>query len=231
MKNQNEKSVDASRDQQAQSGALGVATGSVAGDAPQQPKALMCRLAELMAEWRQTRDNMKARGEHDAAIAVECCMETLHEDVTTFIKEVRAYQQHCAKPQNDQGQTRTLLCLRPTSGMTRDHSANNFMPMKSKQTPANPGAAMVVGSGPSLGSLRVWWIPQVPMDDPFRVEVATVREAKLLLDTLAKYDIFQFENRIKPDYSNAGGLEVFEDGEWCEWYDEDGNSIDETESA
>ena len=104
------------------------------------------------------------------------------------------------------------------------------MSMKSKQTPANSGAARVVGSGPSLGSLRVWWIPQVPMQ-PFRVEVATVREAKLLLDTLAKYDIFQFENRIKPDYCNAGGLEVFEDGEWCEWYDEDGNSIDETESA
>lgn len=37
--------------------------------------------------------------------------------------------------------------------MTRDHSANNFMLMKSKQTPDNSGAAMVVGSGPSLGSL------------------------------------------------------------------------------
>ena len=36
--------------------------------------------------------------------------------------------------------------------MTRDHSANYFMPMKSEQTPANSGAAMVVGSGPSLAS-------------------------------------------------------------------------------
>ena len=37
--------------------------------------------------------------------------------------------------------------------MTRDHSANYFMPMKSKQTPANSGAAMVVGSSPSFGNL------------------------------------------------------------------------------
>jgi hypothetical protein len=61
---------------------------------------------------------------------------------------------------------------------------------------------------------------------PFYVDVKTVREAKLTLDTLAKYDIFQFENNIKPDYCNAGGLEVFECGEWGEWYDEEGNDID-----
>ena len=109
MKNQNETSVEASHDQQAQSGALGVATGSVAGAAPQQPKPLMCRLAELMAEWRQTRDNMKARGEDDAAIAVECCMETLHEDVSTFIKEMKAYREHCAKPQNSDSQTQSRI--------------------------------------------------------------------------------------------------------------------------
>lgn len=76
--------------------------------------------------------------------------------------------------------------------------------------------------------LRVWWIPQVPMP-PFRVDVANIREAKLLLDTLAKYDEFQFENNIKPDYSNTGGLEVLLDGQWEDWYNEDGNSIDETE--
>jgi len=77
--------------------------------------------------------------------------------------------------------------------------------------------------------LRVWWIPQVPMK-PFHAEVATLHEAKLILDTLARYDLFQFENKVKPDYCNAGGLEAFRqdgDGEWCEWYDpETGNDID-----
>ena len=82
---------------------------------------------------------------------------------------------------------------------------------------------------PSPGNLRIWWIPQMPMQ-PFHVDVANVHEAKLLLDTLARYDTFQFEHNIKPDYSNAGGLEVFEDGEWCEWCDEEGADIDATET-
>lgn len=51
---------------------------------------------------------------------------------------------------------------------------------------------------------------------------------------LANYDIFQFENHIKPDYWNVSGLEVYEaaafDGEpgWCEWYDEE--TGDDTDS-
>lgn len=70
------------------------------------------------------------------------------------------------------------------------------------------------------GSLRVWWIPQVPMK-AFRVPVKDAEQAKLLLNALADYDAFQFENQVKGDYCNAGGLEVFEGGEWSEWYDED----------
>ena len=46
-----------------------------------------------------------------------------------------------------------------------------------------------------------------------------------MLDMLANYDLFQLENNIKPDYSNMGGLSVFEDGEWCEWESEDGDDI------
>ena len=59
------------------------------------------------------------------------------------------------------------------------------------------------------GNLRVWWIPQVPMK-PFEKSVRTLREARLLLDTLANYDQFQLDNNIKPDYSNMGGLMQFE---------------------
>ena len=78
--------------------------------------------------------------------------------------------------------------------------------------------------------LRVWWIPQVPMN-PFYVDVRTIREAKLLLKALAEYDLFQLANKIKPDFCNAGGLQEWEDGEWIEWYDDDGNDIDETEQG
>lgn len=73
--------------------------------------------------------------------------------------------------------------------------------------------------------LRVWWIPQVPMH-PFHVEVEDIKQARKILDTLAAYDIFQYENNVKPDYCNVGGLEVFEDGEWIEWESADGDNID-----
>ena len=86
---------------------------------------------------------------------------------------------------------------------------------------------------PKNGDLRVWWIPQVP-GKPFYQAVTSLVEAKLLLNALAEYDTFQFENRIKPDYCNAGGLQVYEaeleslDGQdgWCDWYDENGDDID-----
>ncbi len=75
---------------------------------------------------------------------------------------------------------------------------------------------------------RVWWIPQVPMK-AFHVPVKTVEEAILVLDTLAKYDLFQFATNVKPDYSNAGGLEVQEElnGEWSEYEDEEGRDIND----
>ena len=86
-------------------------------------------------------------------------------------------------------------------------------------------------SEPTEGDLQVWWIPQVPMP-LFTVPVATPSEAKKLLAVLADYDKFQFENRVKPDYCNAGGLNVFEDGEWCDWQDpETGDDIDSWSAA
>ena len=73
---------------------------------------------------------------------------------------------------------------------------------------------------PKKGDLRVWWIPQVPMH-PFYVYVDSIGEAALILETLTRYDEFQFENSVKPDYSNAGGLETFAGDEWEDWYDEE----------
>lgn len=68
------------------------------------------------------------------------------------------------------------------------------------------------------GDLRIYWIPQIPMK-PFHVSVKNLSEAKLITETLADYDRFQFENNIKPDYANAGGVQIFEEGEWSDWYD------------
>jgi len=68
------------------------------------------------------------------------------------------------------------------------------------------------------GALKVWWIPQVPMTS-FEVPVNSVEQAAFLLNVLADYDAFQFEHKVKSDYCNVGGLVVFEDGEWVDWYD------------
>jgi hypothetical protein len=74
--------------------------------------------------------------------------------------------------------------------------------------------------------LKVWWIPQIP-GASFEVPVESVDQAKKILTVLADYDTFQYENRIKGDYCNAGGLVTLEDGEWVDWESEDGYSIDE----
>ena len=77
------------------------------------------------------------------------------------------------------------------------------------------------------GALCVWWIPQVPMTQ-FWVDVRTIEEAAKILAVLAAYDDFQFEHNVKVEYCNAGGLCVYEDGEWVYWYDPDtGASIDD----
>lgn len=86
---------------------------------------------------------------------------------------------------------------------------------------------------PKIGALRVWHIPQVP-GSPFHVYVDTLQEAQRVLNILANYDLFQYKNKIKPDYCSAAGLEqyvvYFDDGKpgWNEWYDEEtGDCIDE----
>ena len=69
-----------------------------------------------------------------------------------------------------------------------------------------------------MSKLRLWWVPQVPMK-AFYVDIESVQEGAKLLNVLADYDQFQYDNRIKPDYSNAGGLAIYdeESGEWLDF--------------
>ena len=83
-----------------------------------------------------------------------------------------------------------------------------------------------------VGDLRVWWVPQVPMQ-PFHFPVPDLRSGVMLMDALAKYDAFQFEHNVKPDYCNAGGIEQWSadhDGEgnpgWESWYDDESGEDD-----
>ena len=69
-----------------------------------------------------------------------------------------------------------------------------------------------------MKKLRVWHIPQVP-GKPFYVYVDTIEEGKKVMDILAAYDLFQLENRIKPDFVNVQGLQRYEEEEndWIDW--------------
>lgn len=76
---------------------------------------------------------------------------------------------------------------------------------------------------PSEGDLRVWNSINAPSSmDYYKVE--SPREGQLLIAMLAEE---QLERSDVQD--NAFGLDVFEGGEWTEWFDEDGYDIDHAE--
>lgn len=89
------------------------------------------------------------------------------------------------------------------------------------QDPVNPVA-------PKVGDLRVWWNPQVGRVSHIHFPVASVHEGVRLLNALARYDLFQLEHRIKGDYANVGGLQLYsatgDEGErpgWTDWDSDD----------
>ena len=69
------------------------------------------------------------------------------------------------------------------------------------------------------GDLRVWWSRnRNPME--FHI-VGSPEEAVKVLENLAQADLAD-ESVI----TNTGGLEMYEDGDWSEWYDTEGDDID-----
>ena len=81
---------------------------------------------------------------------------------------------------------------------------------------------------------RVIWIPQLPVKS-FYVEVESPEQGALIHETLTRYNQFQLDNKIRPNYRNYGDLQVFDpndthdgpDGSWSDWYSEDDESFGE----
>ncbi len=70
--------------------------------------------------------------------------------------------------------------------------------------------------------LRVWWTPQVGVGIPlFYKNVDTLKEGVMLVEALVDYDRYEYDNNIKNDYSNAGGIEQFGHKGWEGWDIED----------
>ena len=64
---------------------------------------------------------------------------------------------------------------------------------------------------------KAWYIPQVPMK-AFEVETHTAAEAQAALDLITAFSIFEFENKVKPDYADAGGIVLWDEPDQ-EWFD------------
>ena len=97
-----------------------------------------------------------------------------------------------------------------------------------------------------MKKFRVWYIPQIPWKQ-YSVMVNTLEEWIIALSSIIWLSIFEFENNIKPDYSDASWMEYFytdkdtleyTDKEditeidwikwvWQEWFNEEWESIDE----
>jgi hypothetical protein len=90
------------------------------------------------------------------------------------------------------------------------------------------------GTPSQSAQFRVWWVPQVPMQS-FLYEVPDIATGKALCDALAKYDMFQLEHNVKPDYCNAGGMAwkhpVHTDGEWHDFDYEDEFEVEDIHTA
>lgn len=73
----------------------------------------------------------------------------------------------------------------------------------------------VKNATPREGDLRVWYIPQIPMK-AFEVDLPTqdLGIAALVLDSLIGLSLFEFENKVKPDYADAAGIARFDGEDW-----------------
>ena len=90
-------------------------------------------------------------------------------------------------------------------------------------------------TNPIEGDLKVVYAPQVPM--PFyevvmvrrrgETDAAYLERAAFTLDAVVGLSIFEFENNIKPDYSDYAAILRYEDGDWC---DVDENEYDQVDA-
>ena len=77
-----------------------------------------------------------------------------------------------------------------------------------------------------MEKLRLCYVHNVP-NNPVFIDVDSVKQAIDIKEVIANVMLDLQENNQIPDFSNVFWLEVFEDDEWLEWTNEDGESFDE----
>lgn len=64
---------------------------------------------------------------------------------------------------------------------------------------------------------KIWYCHQVPSKS-YEREVSDPAVGQLILDNIYEVILFAFDNRMIPDYDNAGGIVYLdEDGEWTDY--------------
>jgi len=71
-------------------------------------------------------------------------------------------------------------------------------------------------------SKRIWYADRVPTNKMLYVNVKSIKEAIFVIKILIKRDLN--DDRIT---DNAMGLEIYENDEWSEYYNDEGESIDD----
>jgi thioredoxin 1 len=79
---------------------------------------------------------------------------------------------------------------------------------------------------PTKNKLQVLHFAQIPCK-PFRVDVKDEKDALRVIKILAEQHLFLYEHKIIPDYANVLMVNMFEDGEWVNYYSEDEMDWDE----
>ena len=87
-------------------------------------------------------------------------------------------------------------------------------------------ACLQVAKDKKMEKLRLCYVHNVP-NNPVFIDVDSVKQATDIKEVIANVMLDLQENNQIPDFSNVFWLEVFEDDEWLEWTNEDGESFDE----
>lgn len=78
-----------------------------------------------------------------------------------------------------------------------------------------------------MSNLRVYY--HILGTETYYQTVSSVEEAKLVIDSIAKFINMKVEEGVFPDHCSIAGLEEYDedDNEWYDWYDEDGDDFNE----
>lgn len=72
---------------------------------------------------------------------------------------------------------------------------------------------------------RLWYVPQIGMGRFYEQDFNDLTTAAIALNTIYKVAIWEYENHVKSDFANIGGVRFFDEQEQL-WIDVDAEELD-----